>query len=266
MVTNRATAHRYRRRPRRTGQRIWTRRRIRATLQLCRQAVTRSSDKRRTPIVISILLLLLLLLLLLSSKRQATEQRKQLLLRLLQTASRGVCVLCGIDVHNRAHVRNLLSLVLKTDPSADPEFLRSIDEATLEELLGGVCGPFTLHQRSVKAHYHCLLWSPEVLVRGGGITGVADAVSRGRKLKCAFCRLSGATLGCFNPRCRRSYHLACTRLTGDGVCRLYRVANESDQGVEIPGVDGRYKLFCSRHVPSAPMAPAQRAITPVFEK
>jgi hypothetical protein len=202
----------------------------------------------------------------LSSKRQATEQRKQLLLRLLQTASRGVCVLCGIDVHNRAHVRNLLSLVLKSDPSADPEFLRSIDEATLEELLGGVCGPFTLHQRSVKAHYHCLLWSPEVLVRGGGITGVADAVSRGRKLKCAFCRLSGATLGCFNPRCRRSYHLACTRLTGDGVCRLYRVANEGDQGVEIPGVEGRYKLFCSRHVPSPPMAPDQRAITPVFEK
>lgn len=187
--------------------------------------------------------------------------------------ARGVCILCGIDVAKRPLVRAYLTLVLKTDPTADPAVLRSMDETTFNQLLGPVCGPFSHRSKRVSAHYHCLLWSPDVDVRSGGLMGVAKAITRGMSLKCHFCGRRGATLGCFNARCRRSYHLPCARLAGHGVCDIVPVADPRDRdsftlpggplplgvakraGGHDPGGDagsreesGRYKLFCPKHV------------------
>jgi hypothetical protein len=62
-------------------------------------------------------------------------------------------------------------------------------------------------------HEACAKFSPEVLHFEGEISrwfNVAEAVRRGRNLQCAGCRGRGATIGCFEPKCPKSYHLECT--------------------------------------------------------
>lgn len=55
------------------------------------------------------------------------------------------------------------------------------------------------------------LWSPRCFVdsKSGEMQNVALEVIRARSLFCDVCRKSGAAIGCLEPRCRRSFHLAC---------------------------------------------------------
>lgn len=39
---------------------------------------------------------------------------------------------------------------------------------------------------------------------------VSEAMRRGRNIRCAGCKQRGATLGCFEPSCTKSYHVLCT--------------------------------------------------------
>jgi hypothetical protein len=55
-------------------------------------------------------------------------------------------------------------------------------------------------------HENCAAYAPEVAEENGRWFNVVDAVKRGRKLKCTTCRQAGATVGCFNEKCQRSYH------------------------------------------------------------
>lgn len=64
----------------------------------------------------------------------------------------------------------------------------------------------------VAVHRLCALWSPEVVQREDGeISNVSSACRRGQQLKCAICRKTGATLGCAEANCQRSYHYPCAR-------------------------------------------------------
>ena len=42
---------------------------------------------------------------------------------------------------------------------------------------------------------------------------VADAVRRGRMLRCKVCGEKGATMGCVLKTCKKSFHLPCARAT-----------------------------------------------------
>ena len=54
--------------------------------------------------------------------------------------------------------------------------------------------------------------------RSSGLrAGLAEAIRRGRSLKCRICGQKGATLGCHHSICRHSYHLSCAR---EGKCLL----------------------------------------------
>ncbi len=48
----------------------------------------------------------------------------------------------------------------------------------------------------------------------GQLEKLADAVRRGRMLKCKICGTKGATLGCHVRSCRSSFHLHCARASG----------------------------------------------------
>ncbi|KAM3933893.1 uncharacterized protein RB166_001560 [Leptodactylus fuscus] len=70
--------------------------------------------------------------------------------------------------------------------------------------------------RSVVAHYNCMLYSPMVISRESqdegfefDIESVLAEIERGRKLRCNYCRKQGATSGCDVKSCRRTYHLPC---------------------------------------------------------
>ena len=70
---------------------------------------------------------------------------------------------------------------------------------------------------SIAAHYYCLLFSSGLEQKGGdndGILGflkndIEKEVSRGRKLSCVTCKATGATVGCCNKSCKKTYHFTC---------------------------------------------------------
>lgn len=75
--------------------------------------------------------------------------------------------------------------------------------------------------RMVRVHESCALTSSEVYCNGdGGYVDVVSAVKRGKLIKCSLdkkClakRRSGATVGCGNARCRKSYHCKCAIASG----------------------------------------------------
>ncbi|CAJ0925754.1 8193_t:CDS:10 [Entrophospora sp. SA101] len=87
--------------------------------------------------------------------------------------------------------------------------------------LGNFIGPYpfianiyTRHgerQKRFWSHYACAKYSPEVYVtKNNEWYNVTIAWKRGRSMKCAKCKERGATIGCFDPKCAKSYHLACT--------------------------------------------------------
>ncbi|XP_027214467.2 uncharacterized protein [Penaeus vannamei] len=69
----------------------------------------------------------------------------------------------------------------------------------------------------VSVHYYCLLFSSGLAQNGEddeGVLGflaedIVKEVQRGRKLSCCYCLRKGATIGCYNKKCRRTYHYPC---------------------------------------------------------
>lgn len=67
------------------------------------------------------------------------------------------------------------------------------------------------------AHYYCLLFSSGLEQKGRDDEGILGFLAqdiekesrRGSKLNCSKCRKSGATVGCCNKACKRTYHFPC---------------------------------------------------------
>ena len=59
-------------------------------------------------------------------------------------------------------------------------------------------------------HVNCALWSSEVYEEvDGSLQNVGQALSRGSRLLCSFCRSKGASVGCCHDNCKSNYHFAC---------------------------------------------------------
>ncbi|NXO48812.1 PHF11 protein, partial [Aramus guarauna] len=107
-------------------------------------------------------------------------------------------------------------------------------------------------ERNIAAHQDCLLFSsgfveseeynPDNLDIRFDVTSVLKELKRGKRLVCNFCRKKGATVGCEERACRRSYHYYCA------LC--------DDAAIETDEVNGIYRftsctvfypLACSVH-------------------
>ncbi|NXP36519.1 PHF11 protein, partial [Leiothrix lutea] len=100
-------------------------------------------------------------------------------------------------------------------------------------------------ERDIAAHQDCLLFSsgfvesedhtPENLGIRFDVSSVLKELRRGKRLVCNFCRKKGATVGCEERACRRSYHYFCA------LC--------DDAAVETDQANGVYRLCssCIRH-------------------
>ncbi|NXK81923.1 PHF11 protein, partial [Amazona guildingii] len=74
-------------------------------------------------------------------------------------------------------------------------------------------------ERNIAAHQDCLLFSsgfveseeynPDNLDLRFDVASVLKELKRGKRLVCNFCRKKGATVGCEERACRRSYHYFC---------------------------------------------------------
>ncbi|NWW37108.1 PHF11 protein, partial [Panurus biarmicus] len=94
-------------------------------------------------------------------------------------------------------------------------------------------------ERDIAAHQDCLLFSSgfvesedhnsENLGMRFDVSSVLKELRRGKRLVCNFCRKKGATVGCEERACRRSYHFFCA------LC--------DDAAVETDQVNGVYRYL-----------------------
>ncbi|NWS66747.1 PHF11 protein, partial [Crotophaga sulcirostris] len=94
-------------------------------------------------------------------------------------------------------------------------------------------------ERNIAAHQDCLLFSsgfveseeynPENLDIRFDVSSVLKELKRGKRLMCNFCRKKGATVGCEERACRRSYHYFCA------LC--------DDAAIETDEVNGVYRYL-----------------------
>ncbi|NWR59221.1 PHF11 protein, partial [Bucorvus abyssinicus] len=78
---------------------------------------------------------------------------------------------------------------------------------------------YVAKERNIAAHQDCLLFSsgfveseeynPDNLDIRFDVASVLKELKRGKRLVCNFCRKKGATVGCEERACRRSYHYFC---------------------------------------------------------
>jgi len=111
----------------------------------------------------------------------------------------------------------------------------------------GILSCDLLHRlEDITGHYFCLLFSSGLGQKGGdhdGIKGflapdIRRELKRGARLKCVFCKKKGATVGCAEPTCKKSYHLNCG-FDHDCCMQFF----------------GQFKSHCSRHRSMAPYRP-----------
>ncbi|XP_075448054.1 PHD finger protein 11 isoform X3 [Ascaphus truei] len=94
----------------------------------------------------------------------------------------------------------------------------------------------------ITAHYNCMLYSPRAVTRsppntsvlgGFDVESVTKEIERGRRLKCHYCKLYGASIGCDEYKCGKSYHYECVKKdNGEYI---------SEETKEI------YRVFCAKH-------------------
>ncbi|XP_016060945.1 PREDICTED: histone-lysine N-methyltransferase SETDB2 isoform X4 [Miniopterus natalensis] len=104
---------------------------------------------------------------------------------------------------------------------------------------------YCAQSEDIAAHENCLLYSsalvecenddPKHCYRSFDVEAVKKEIFRGRRLKCRFCGERGATVGCDEKTCAKSYHFFCAK---------------NDHAVLTTGVGGIYKVFCQQHAPS----------------
>ncbi|XP_073701167.1 PHD finger protein 11-like [Garra rufa] len=80
-----------------------------------------------------------------------------------------------------------------------------------------VTGPLS-SKESISAHQNCLLYASAIICNisptyddlfGFEVEDVKKELRRGRRLSCHRCKKIGATAGCDEKRCKRSYHYPC---------------------------------------------------------
>ncbi|GAB6031731.1 G2 M-phase specific E3 ubiquitin protein ligase [Chamberlinius hualienensis] len=100
-------------------------------------------------------------------------------------------------------------------------------------------GP-VMNRRDVTVHYYCMLFSSGLAQNGRdsvGIMGfllpdIKKEVNRSRRLKCSYCKKSGANIGCQVNECSKRFHYPC------GI-----------QHGSLHQFFGKYCSFCSAHKP-----------------
>ncbi|KAI9255496.1 hypothetical protein BY458DRAFT_520176 [Sporodiniella umbellata] len=95
------------------------------------------------------------------------------------------------------------------------------DDDDTSKDLGQFIGPFVIatynkngveKKRSFWAHDSCARYSPEVFCTPEGKWyNVTLALRRGRGMRCHGCKEKGATIGCFESKCSKSFHLPCSK-------------------------------------------------------
>lgn len=107
---------------------------------------------------------------------------------------------------------------------------------------------YCARSENIAAHENCLLYSSALVeceahghfskTRNFDVKSVKKEFRRGRRLTCTLCNKKGATVGCEEKSCMKSYHFFC--------------AKKDNSVLQVDAVKGTYTLFCQQHAPERP--------------
>jgi len=83
-------------------------------------------------------------------------------------------------------------------------------------------GPYTFSSKNkvkTDAYFHqfCIFWAPLVTFayneedKGFEFTKIKETLQSTKKLICSVCQKKGATIGCWQKNCKKSYHYLCSK-------------------------------------------------------
>jgi monoamine oxidase len=140
---------------------------------------------------------------------------------------------------------NLIPLAIFREKNPEAPLECSLCHRAGSRVREGSLLAFQRGARQMLVHNNCAEFSPEVEVSDGKWRDVIKAANRGAKMACQLCGENGATAGCTQERCFRSYHYSCAEDTGwrferDGkeyYCDLHR-QRYGDGGLLYGAKDG----------------------------
>ncbi|KAL1267795.1 hypothetical protein QQF64_033158 [Cirrhinus molitorella] len=126
-----------------------------------------------------------------------------------------------------------------------------------------ITGPLS-SKGSISAHQNCLLYASGIYCKnspiyddlfGFEVEDVKKELRRGRRLSCHRCKKNGATAGCDEKRCKRSYHYPCAiedhaRTNEDSFilfCKLHDPESKRPSSADIERPDlkkSERRIFC----------------------
>ncbi|XP_042509466.1 protein BREAST CANCER SUSCEPTIBILITY 1 homolog [Macadamia integrifolia] len=62
------------------------------------------------------------------------------------------------------------------------------------------------------SHKNCTEWAPNVYFEDDTAVNLETELARSRRIKCSYCGIKGAALGCYEKSCRKSFHVPCAKL------------------------------------------------------
>ncbi|KAG2244583.1 hypothetical protein Bca4012_023493 [Brassica carinata] len=129
-----------------------------------------------------------------------------------------------------------------------------------------VSADFTDRSKVIHVHKNCAEWAPNVYFNNLTAVNLDAELTRSRRITCSFCGLKGAALGCYNARCKSSFHVTCAKLKPE--CRWddknFVMLCPSDASSKLPceetGPKGR------KRKPTTPKGPQHSQPNQVSEK
>ncbi|XP_029130849.1 protein BREAST CANCER SUSCEPTIBILITY 1 homolog isoform X2 [Cajanus cajan] len=173
------------------------------------------------------------------SKEFRTTKKPKLSSDCISKTKNGVEILPNESIHQGPEVRNLNNTSKEKHCSLMDEtflkkcgshvkkyqcvFCHSSEESEvsgpLVHYLDGkpVTADYEEGSKVTHCHRNCTEWAPDVYFDGDDAINLEAEICRSRRIKCSFCGLKGAALGCFEKSCRRSFHVPCAKWTSQ--CR-----------------------------------------------
>ncbi|CAH1448695.1 unnamed protein product [Lactuca virosa] len=88
---------------------------------------------------------------------------------------------------------------------------------------------------AIHAHSNCTEWAPNVYFEDDIAVNLEAEFARSKRIKCSCCGIKGASLGCYEKNCHRSFHFPCAKLTPE--CRW-----DKDNFVMLCPIHASHKL------------------------
>ncbi|KAI3903583.1 hypothetical protein MKW98_032237 [Papaver atlanticum] len=64
----------------------------------------------------------------------------------------------------------------------------------------------------IHSHSNCTEWAPNVYFEKDTAVNLGTEVARSKRIKCSCCGIKGASLGCYENSCRKSFHVPCAKM------------------------------------------------------